>query len=705
MEDIKKLFRISSTINFIIGVSVLFSYICSAFFFALGFIFLVFSNFTDEELQRNKTLILVIGIISMPLNFITSVISLVAIDKITNYMKKVNGDNAPPVIYKTVKDKETQKIDILLKLGVGMVFISGILFATTSWAFISDAIKAFSLIAFGLLFIVLSIFTEAKLKLYKSSYMYWILGVSFFLLSIIAMLYFGIFGTYLTYMGEGRFLSFVITYLTVFGLSLATYLKYPKNYIVYVIYMSIILIITNIFKYFSIDNTFTIIVISTIVFFSNILSKEDSILSKFSRILSYLLFVFILKNISKSSELLILIASLINIVNLYYLTSKEEVGESIINLIITYILLIVSIYNTSILGDYSNFLFFMLITLHTLACKFNILKVNKIYNNINYIFYTISSIIVLINAYSINEIIGLSISIIYLLTNLLLSRNYGNSNDIKYAKGLEPLSILMVVISIFDLSYLDSLDIEVSIVFTIITIIYSLLYLIIKDSKYKIVYYVATIVGVVLAVFANSFDNNLITSVLILLPCICLFISSNIEKNNPKLVFSYILVLTSIYNITTITNVLDLNVILSSIIFAWILIVFILLSKNDLIKKISYFAIILPIYDSIMYLDFEYAYQAVSISIMVLYITFLITKFLCKDDNLKGIIGTIGIVLSLYGLVFINNFVVGVYIGIVGIIAILIGCFKNNRKPMFITGIVITIANIFIKKPIIATQR
>ena len=696
MENIKKILKISSTINFILGVAVLFSYIYSAFFFVLGFIFLIFSNFTEEELERNKTLILVIGIITIPLNFITGILAIIASDKISSYMKTVNGVNAPPVIYKKVVDKEKQKIDILLKIGVGMVFLSGILFATTSWVFISNIVKSFALIAFGLLFVILSIFTETKLKLYKSSYMYWILGVSFFLLSIIAMLYFGVFGTYLTYAGKGRFLSFVITYFTVFGLSIATYLKYPKNYLLYVVYMSIILMITNIFKHFIIDNTFTIIVISTITFFINIFTKEDSTISKFANILSYVLFIFILKNINKSNEILVLIASIINILNLWYITDKDDTGESIINLFITYILLGVSIYNTSILGDYRHFLFFILITIHTLVIKFNIIKITKPYNIINYILYTFSSIIVLVAAYDKNEIIGCGISIIYLITNILLSRKYNNSNDIKAAKGLEPLSILLLIICIFDLSYIK-IEIDASLVFIISSIIYSVIHLIIKDNKYKLVYYISLIISILLTVLINTDEKNMLVTLLTILPCLYLYISSLKEDNTGKTVLSYIVLLLSIYNVTSIINVLDLNIVLSSIIFAWIVVVFIILSKRDIIKKISYFAILVPIYDVIKYFNFEYDYQMIAISVMTLYITFLIAKLLCKDDTAKSVVGTIGIVLSVYFLSVLNNFVVGIYIGIVGLIALLIGYFNKNMKPIFITGIIITVANIFIQ--------
>ena len=112
MNNVKKMLKLSSTINFIIGVSVLlFSYTYSAFFFALGFLFLVFSNYTEEELQKNKTLILILGIITIPLNFITGTLAIIASDKINEVQK--DREN---YLY-TVSNKNTMAISSTRVLG------------------------------------------------------------------------------------------------------------------------------------------------------------------------------------------------------------------------------------------------------------------------------------------------------------------------------------------------------------------------------------------------------------------------------------------------------------------------------------------------------------------------------------------------------------------------------------------------------------
>jgi hypothetical protein len=52
------------------------------------------------------------------------------------------------------------------------------------------------LVILGVLFVGLSYLTGEKLNLQKSSYVYWILGMSFFLLTIIGIEFFGIFGSF-----------------------------------------------------------------------------------------------------------------------------------------------------------------------------------------------------------------------------------------------------------------------------------------------------------------------------------------------------------------------------------------------------------------------------------------------------------------------------------------------------------------------------
>ena len=188
MTKEKNMLKIASFINCIIGILFLKYSFFGILLLITGIILFVLSKSDDKDFLEAKTAILVMGIICIPLNLIASIVLFIVFDNLNNKVKLSKENGPPNVIYKV--DNENKKIDLLLKLGVGMVFISGILFATTSWDFINDFIKAFVLIVMGITFMVLSIFTETKLKLYKSAYMYWILSALFFLLTIVGILYF-----------------------------------------------------------------------------------------------------------------------------------------------------------------------------------------------------------------------------------------------------------------------------------------------------------------------------------------------------------------------------------------------------------------------------------------------------------------------------------------------------------------------------------
>ena len=108
---------------------------------AIGVYFMAVSKNTMDEQDDHRILLLVVAIINIPINLISSILVCLAADNIASYRKSVNGINAPPEKKKEI-NPEAKKIDLLLKLGVAMVFISGILFATTTWSFISDIVKA-----------------------------------------------------------------------------------------------------------------------------------------------------------------------------------------------------------------------------------------------------------------------------------------------------------------------------------------------------------------------------------------------------------------------------------------------------------------------------------------------------------------------------------------------------------------------------------
>ena len=85
------------------------------------------------------------------------------------------------------------------------------------------------------------------------------------------------------------------------------------------------------------------------------------------------------------------------------------------------------------------------------------------------------------------------------------------------------------------------------------------------------------------------------------------------------------------------------------------------------------------------------------LSIIILYLTFIIITFFINNQKDKELTAVIGIILSVLFIITTASYIIGLYIGILGLIVILIGFYKKEYKQLFTTGIVITIINIIIQ--------
>lgn len=704
MDSVRKNLKIAGTINIIFGIITLPIIIYSAFMIITGIILHSLSTKTENEIIDSRKKLIALAIICIPLNLVTSIILFASIDKIKLYEKVANGINAPPegkkvIIKKKVIDPEVKKIDILLKLGVGMVFVSGILFATTTWSFISDITKAIVLIMLGMLFLGLSRFSEKKLKLYNTTFMYWILSMSFFLLTIVGMLYFGIAGEYLTYGGEGHLLAKAITLFTIAGLSFSTYLKFSNKTFIYATYTGVLFTLTTVMAHLNVPNMLIILTISAIILLINILSTKETTLFKFSNCVSYVMIIFIFKQMFTENRLIIFITCLFNIINLSYLTMFNKDNEkSIISLIMSNILLLIGIYNLDLSNGIDSIIIFLITSAHVLLIKFKLIDINKKYDNCNYIAYSIIYLITCFATTSCSEIIPLLISLAYMLINYVSSKEINDSKILKISMFLEPLSIFIFTGFLLD-QKIFNLDTNIATIFVATTIISCIIHYLTKNSLRKKIYLPTIIIEILLFYCAFIFDNNEYQLIIILLPNIYNLFAT--LKNNNKTEFqravSYIVLLYGIYNILTITNIFDINTIISSIIFIWILAIILYLSSDNIIKKVTYFAISLPIFDIIDELSFDYNLRQIMISILILYITFVVVRIICKNDNSKNILGVIGIIVSTLDIIFTTDLIVGLYIGLLGIAVTMLGYYKKEFKSFFITGIIITVVNIFIQ--------
>ena len=110
---------------------------------------------------------------------------------------------------------------------------------------------------------------------------------------------------------------------------------------------------------------------------------------------TYLSFIFILKTIiiNDADSYLLFTSCMINIINLYYLTFTSKDNTSIVCLIVALILGAIAISSLELSIETSHLIMFIYITIHTLLVKFDWINQSKTYQNVNYAFYSIISII------------------------------------------------------------------------------------------------------------------------------------------------------------------------------------------------------------------------------------------------------------------------------------------------------------------------
>jgi hypothetical protein len=124
-------------------------------------------------------------------------------------LKKKNTQFVPK---KTLSPQEIRErnISLILVLGVFLVLLSGLLLATSNWSIMSDAVKTLSLALISVVFLGVSWLAETKLKIYKTSFAFWVLGSLLMPISFLSVGYFKLFGEWLSLYGEGSYILGII---------------------------------------------------------------------------------------------------------------------------------------------------------------------------------------------------------------------------------------------------------------------------------------------------------------------------------------------------------------------------------------------------------------------------------------------------------------------------------------------------------------
>lgn len=640
-----------------------------------------------EEIVKSKVAILVLAIASIALNPLSAVLLFLTFDEVTS--TKLETINSPPEEEKITI--ESKRIDTLLKLGLVMIIISGILFATTSWEIISDLVKVIALIFMGIIFMGLSYFSEKKLKIRRTTKAYFILGLSFFFLTWVGIGYFGAISSWFSYSGEGKYFVYFITFIL---LSIILYLinnKFKEKEYLYLAHSCNYLSVFILLKALNLDIVTSTLIISVITGIINFIpkKKEYESLLEVNEIASLTYWPLLVTQTYESNTIILFVASIINIFNiLNIIKRKNTTVESIYAAIISYVLLIIPILNFGdTLQSGVDITIIILITIFSLIAKHLHLIKNKFFSNTSQVlYYLISFVILQENGPSLDAII---IAAIVLLTNIINDlASTDENNKIEYV--YQPIAILLL--SATTVGYLDSIYKNINSIYALLlsTIVYTIIHRFLKQESKKKYYYYVLLIASATTYLANYSEASLLVNFAMLIISVYIYLSSLKQKEGLK-ILSYIFILLNIHTMC-------LNLILEpygSILSMLIMALLILVIQEKKLNTINSFAIIVPSLTFIDSIDYYSDFRPLAVTTLALYILYLVIKHFVKKE--KDLVATIMLPIIILNLLQNRGLLSALYIGILMLILIFLTFNKEEYKKLFNCSIIITIANIIVQ--------
>ena len=216
-------------------------FIIGAFVLVAGIMNIIYSKLEAEKLYEKRNIVLIWGILLLPFSTIAAIILLIDSDRIkSEYLKGVREQEVQVIDSNNKVSKETKKLDILLKIGIGMVTVAGIMIATTSWELMTDVVKLIMIALIGVLFLGLSIFSDKKLKIRGTTITYWLLSMISFSLSIFMLGFYQMLGDWFSINGDGSYF-FIATLMTcISAFSYITYKKFDMESFMYFSYFGMV---------------------------------------------------------------------------------------------------------------------------------------------------------------------------------------------------------------------------------------------------------------------------------------------------------------------------------------------------------------------------------------------------------------------------------------------------------------------------------
>ena len=680
-------------------------------------LYTVYSVEDIKKVQRN----IIIGIILSCMHFNVPAVALLVITK-EMLQKKEYNSNAPPQknrVKKAFEEKEkisdeARKVDILLKIGVFLVVLSGILFSTSSTGPIIDLFKPLFLLLLSGIFYGLSYLFKTKVIIKKSENTYYILSNLFIIFFAIALAYFKTFGEYLSFEGEGSLLvcSFISILTSLIVANLGR--KYNNEALKTGSYLIIYVALTFALLFFEAQMILIISILLIISIIGYYKISKDNISYHNSRLVLIILLgvcaiFYNLMNIWDHETLFngLLSAGLL-VANLYLLLQEnEETGYKMLFTYTSFFLLNVAIINTlrimlpnhydveGIANAYIYTSFISLMAHH----YFNKQK------DLKYGGFALTSIML---AYSMVMMTSTDSFIILFITSLVLLvysvlNIYKNDDEI-LQKIYFALQIILIFVVIS--SGVTALDIHFDIYISTSTIFLSYLCIvalidIVEDEyitkiKLDLFLYYAIIILLSLVSVATLFENSIVFNLIVLAILLLyrVYVNKYIKNND---LINCVILTTTLFHLEYVLYQL-IPTLAHPLLFVLLLLTAYFMRKDKVNYVFSIALSYLPYGIMISLFNLKYELEVILMGTPLLILVSIFSNVLVDlPKKTKTVLETIALSIIMCMFIFEANLFIGIYVGVISVIMMLIGTKNSKFNALFYTGIISLILNIYIQ--------
>ena len=665
----------------------------------------------EGELVNSKLKFFILALANLCcVKVFSAIILFVICWKLENY-KVGNKENLKLEKKKPTIDPQIRKIDILLKLGVVMVFIAGFVFATTGWHSLDPIVKVFIMLLVSAAFIKLSSFCEKNIKIKSTIYLYWILGMTFIIFAFFTIGYGEIFGNYFSLLGEGASLYSCFISAIIGVLGLISYLKFKESFFLNFVYSGILFIIIFLDTFFNLSFENTLLTIVPILTIINLFKCKDDFktLNIFANlvlgIIDMIFIVFTILCIFVDTNLIATIfLSVLLMFNIYnnILDGKDGYINNFMPFV-AYLLLLSSFITLISKAEFDWVIVFIIMSLSFVIFNYVLALIINNKTAKDYIYET-SDLILLLNfliafgSYTwLPLLIAISMGILYLVCNFIDGRQ-SYSTQVMY-----PINISMILLGCLNLVNDSFIGDDMFIYWVAASLlIFVLIYCLTKKDYLTKIYRLFAMIAAVIATVIVIDSSTLAPPITIFIAISLFYAEINWNREDKEsfkrwllllLLINFFLGIRSMERI--LMNSLCPSYIFSNIVSIALYILVALFHQKDNFKfNICLLVVTLPMFSLIDNMEIGWI-SDILISILFYYSTFVLSTMLKNNSSLVKVIQYIGYTIT-YALVLFydNNNYVLLYAFALIILSLLFGYYDKNYNALFKVSVVALIVGI-----------